>query len=79
MPQDAPKLADAEIAHIADWIDRGPPTTMLSLAAGQTGAGLDREDGRSEGPAVLVVSTAESAARSGRGKVIWRARRRRVY
>ena len=25
MPQDAPKLADAEIAHIAAWIDRGMP------------------------------------------------------
>jgi mono/diheme cytochrome c family protein len=25
MPQDAPKLADAEIAHIAEWIDRGAP------------------------------------------------------
>jgi cytochrome c553 len=25
MPQDAPKLSDAEIAYIADWIDRGAP------------------------------------------------------
>ncbi|HEX4070618.1 MAG TPA: c-type cytochrome domain-containing protein, partial [Planctomycetaceae bacterium] len=25
MPQDAPKLADADIAHIAAWIDRGAP------------------------------------------------------
>ena len=25
MPQDAPKLSDAEIAHVAEWIDRGAP------------------------------------------------------
>ncbi|HUE15818.1 MAG TPA: PSD1 and planctomycete cytochrome C domain-containing protein [Planctomycetaceae bacterium] len=25
MPQDAPKLSAAEIAHVADWIDRGAP------------------------------------------------------
>jgi mono/diheme cytochrome c family protein len=25
MPQDAPKLSDPEIAHIAEWVDRGAP------------------------------------------------------
>ena len=25
MPQDAPKLSDAQIAHVADWIDCGAP------------------------------------------------------
>jgi cytochrome c553 len=25
MPQDAPKLSDSEIAHIAEWVDRGAP------------------------------------------------------
>jgi mono/diheme cytochrome c family protein len=33
MPQDAPKLSDAEIAYIAEWIDRGAPYDESLLAS----------------------------------------------